>query len=79
MAGGGEGRHRRGSARGSCVALREHGDCFLCLALAAGGFAKYVLPAVEEQAAAFGPALSVASIIVIFAAYALANRFTVLR
>ena len=52
---------------------------FLCLALAAGGFAKYVLPALEEQAAAFGPALSVASIIVIFAAYALANRFTVLR
>jgi hypothetical protein len=38
-----------------------------------------VLPALEEQAAAFGPVLSVGSILLIFAVYALASRFAVLR
>jgi high-affinity nickel-transport protein len=52
---------------------------FLCLVLAAGGLAKYVLPAVEEQAASFAPAISVATLLVILAAYALASRCAVLR
>src|SRR2546429_175082 len=47
--------------------------------LVAGGIAKYVLPALEEQAVAFAPMLSVGSILLISAVYALASRFAVLR
>jgi high-affinity nickel-transport protein len=70
------GADRRAAFVSRCVSVAI---AFLCLALAAGGFAKYLLPGLEEQAAAFGPVLSVASILVIFAAYALASRFAVLR
>jgi len=48
---------------------------FLCLALAGGGFAKYLLPVVAQHAADFAPGLSVAVVAVILAAYAAANRF----
>jgi high-affinity nickel-transport protein len=70
------GADRRAAFVSRCVSVAI---AFLCLALAAGGFAKYVLPALEEQAAAFGPVLSVASILLIFGVYALASRFAVLR
>ena len=70
------GADRRAAFVSRCVSVAI---ACLCLALAAGGFAKYVLPALEEQAAAFGPALSVGSIVLIFAVYALASRFAVLR
>ena len=49
------------------------------LARAAGGIAKYVLPALEERSIAFAPMLSVGSILLISAVYALASRFAVLR
>src|SRR5882762_8382513 len=70
------GADRRAALVSRCVSVAI---AFLCLALAAGGVAKYVLPALEEQAAAFGPVLSVGSILLISAVYALASRFTVLR
>ena len=67
-------RVRPGTSRCVSVAI-----AFLCLALAAGGIAKYALPALEEHAAAFVPMLSVGSMLLISAAYALASRFAVLR
>jgi len=67
---------RRAAFVSRCVSVAI---AFLCLALAAGGIAKYVLPALEEQALAFAPMLSVGSILLILAAYALASRFAVLR
>jgi nickel/cobalt transporter (NiCoT) family protein len=70
------GADRRAAFVSRCVSVAI---AFLCLALAAGGFAKYVLPVLEEQAAAFAPVLSVASIFLILAVYALASRFAVLR
>jgi len=70
------GADRRAAFASRCVSVAI---AFLCLALAAGGIAKYVLPALEEQAVAFAPMLSVGSIVLISAVYALARRFAVLR
>ena len=70
------GADRRAAFVSRCVSVAI---AFLCLALAAGGIAKYVLPALEGQALAFAPLLSVGSILLISAVYALARRFTVLR
>src|SRR5438034_1066662 len=70
------GADRRAAFVSRCVSVAI---AFLCLALAAGGIAKYVLPALEEQALAFAPMLSVGSILLISAVYALARRFAVLR
>ena len=67
---------RRAAFVSRCVSVAI---AFLCLALAAGGIAKYVLPALEERAAGVAPMLSVGSILLISAAYALARRFAVLR
>jgi hypothetical protein len=70
------GADRRAALVSRCVSVAI---AFLCLALAGGGVAKYVLPALEEQAVAFGPMLSIGSILLISAVYALASRFAVLR
>ncbi len=70
------GADRRAAFVSRCVSVAI---AFLCLALAAGGIAKYVLPALEEQAVAFAPMLSVGSILLISAVYALASRFAMLR
>src|SRR3989442_8108649 len=70
------GADRRAAFVSRCVSVAI---AFLCLALAAGGIAKYVLPVLEEQAVAVAPMLSVGSILLISAVYALASRFAVLR
>src|SRR2546426_12590533 len=67
---------RRAAFVSRCVSVAI---AFLCLALAAGGIAKYVLPALEEQALAFAPILRGGSIRVISAAHAVASRFALLR
>jgi len=70
------GADRRAALVSRCVSVAI---AFLCLALAAGRRREVRAAALEEQAAAFGPVLSVGSILLISAVYALASRFTVLR